>query len=99
MEKCSFFVSIFILCLGSIQLQENWMTFKNQKQSVGCNSIENFKVATIMECAILSAQRSDVNLADFNVLLSTCELKFCNKIYEVTFTEGDNSAVIRKGCK
>ena len=73
-------------------------TKKNLK-SFGCNSIENVKVVSKMECAMLFAQRSDVNLADFNVLLSTCELKFCNKIYEVTFTEGENSAVIRKGCK
>ena len=99
MRNAILYVFFLMFCLVNAQLREIRIEVKNQKKRVGCNSFESVKVVSKVECAIRFAQSSDVNLADFNVLLSTCELKFCNKIYEVTFTEGDNSAVIRKGCK
>ena len=88
MEKISLFISLFALfSLGTAELRENWMKIKKNRKSVGCNSIKNVTVVSKVECAIRFAQRSDVNLADFNVLLSTCELKFCNQINNVTYAK------------
>ena len=83
-----------LIGFGKSELRENWMKLNNFHKSIGCNSIENVKVVSKLECAMLFAQRSDVNLADFNVLLSTCELKFCNQINNDTFEENDDYAAI-----
>ena len=79
-----------LFCFSNAELRECWMHVNKQHKSVGCNSIENVKVVSKVECSTLFAQRSDVNLADFNVLLSTCELKFCNQIDNDTFEENDD---------
>ena len=94
MGKISIFVFLVLFSLGSAQIKENFMRMKNQCKSFGCNSIENVKVVSKVECAMLFAQRSDVNLADFNVLLSTCELKFCNQINNDTFGKDDSYVAI-----
>ena len=69
MGTLSLFVFMLTFCLGKAEFTEFWVKVENQQKSFGCNSIENVTVATSMECAMLFAQRSDVNLADFNVLL------------------------------
>ena len=91
---CTF---ILMFCLGNAKLKENWMNMKKQHKSVGCDSIENVKVVSKVECAMLFAQRSDVNLADFNVLQLICELKFCNQIYDGTFLQSIDYSVIHNG--
>ena len=94
MRNAILYVFFLMFCLVNAQLREIRMEVKNQKKSVGFNSIENVKVVSKVECAMLFAQRSDVNLADFNVLLSTCELKFCNQINNDTFEENDDYLTI-----
>ena len=96
MGKISVYVFFLMFCLGNAQLRESWLETKKQLKNVGCYSIENVKVVSKVECAIRVAQRSDVNLADFNVLLLICELKFCNQISTETFEENDDYLSIRK---
>ena len=92
-----FFASAAILfCCSTAQLQEYWMHVKEQHKSVGCELIENVKVVSKVECAMLFAQRSDVNLADFNVLQLTCELKFCNQISNETFENNNDFEAISR---
>ena len=85
---------LMLFSFGKAEIKENWMKLNSLRKSVGCDSIANVKVVSKVECAMLFAQRSDVNLADFNVLLSTCELKFCNQINNDTFEENDDYVTI-----
>ena len=87
---------LMLLSFGKAEIKENWMKLNNLHKSVGCDSIENVKVVSKVECAMLFAQRSDVNLADFNVLLSTCELKFCNQISDDDFEQNQDYVLISR---
>ena len=82
---------MMLFSFGKAEIKENWMKLNSLNKSVGCDSIANVKVSNKAECAIRFAQRSDVNLADFNVLLSTCELKFCNQINNDMLNENHDS--------
>ena len=96
MKNTILYVFFLMFCLVNSQLREIRMEVKNQKKSVGCNSIESVKVVSKVECAIRFAQSSDVNLADFNVLQSTCEMKFCNQISKDSFEDKDDYLTIHQ---
>ena len=92
------FVS-FCFCFGNgIKIEANRMILEKNKKSVGCTSIENVKVASKLKCSILFANRPDVNVADFNVLLSTCELKFCSHVSHDIFKENSDYIALMKSC-
>ena len=62
----------------------------NSRLSGSCTSLENIQAASKVGCAMICAQQSGCNSANFRVLESECQLNNCDKISNDTIEEKEN---------